>query len=366
MQLYKNIEPNSASYSQAEYHWWIHNDSIPSRWTAHEVTVNRKSFEKWKSENFETIVECLDYESPKKERVLETIIVKPKKIITGSDDKVFFRFTLISSISKNEADYTICAYWSKTHKGSNQIFEETLESLLEQIIQKKRISKVHMVILDRDGSLDLKAFDIDIPEIDLELNYGKEWVDKHEYLLKCLTKEKKKGIALLHGLPGTGKSMYIRYLISILSENINLIYLPNQLINSITDPSFIPLMSRYPNSIIIIEDAEEAIKSRKLGGSTVDKILNLSDGILSDFLGTQIICTFNNEDGFIDDALLRKGRLILKHEFKKLSIENSQTLSDKLGFKNKIDREMSLTEIYNQEEKYNEKEEKSRIGFYKP
>jgi ATP-dependent 26S proteasome regulatory subunit len=363
MQTFKNIEPSSASYSQAEYHWWICNDAVPSRWDAVGVTVNRKKFEEWKEENFETIIEVSDFEEKGKERVQETFILKPKKNILGSDDKVFFRFVINNSLSKTEIDYNVSAYWNKNHKGSSLIFEQYLESFLKLVIHKKRNARVHMVVVDRDGSLTLRAFDINTPDIDLELNYGKEWAEKHEYLIKSLTKDKKKGIALLHGLPGTGKSMYIRYLISFLSRNIDLIYLPNQLINSITDPSFIPLMAEHPNSILIIEDAEEAIKSRKLGGTTVDKILNLSDGILSDFLGTQIICTFNNEDGFIDDALLRKGRLILKHEFKKLSVENSQALSDKLGFKTKIDREMSLTEIYNQEEKFNDPESKNRIGF---
>jgi SpoVK/Ycf46/Vps4 family AAA+-type ATPase len=224
-------------------------------------------------------------------------------------------------------------------------------------------SSVYMVVQD-DSGLDLRSFDINIPELDIELNYGKEWAEKHDYLLKALSRENKKGIALLHGLPGTGKSMYIRYLISILSENRTMIYLPNQLINSLTDPSFLPLMADYPNSILIIEDAEEAIKSRKQGGATVDKILNLSDGIISDFLGTQIICTFNSDITVIDEALLRKGRLILKHEFKKLSKEDSQKLADKLGKGITVDKEMTVSEIYNVEEVYSEEVKSTqKIGF---
>jgi hypothetical protein len=124
-------------------------------------------------------------------------------------------------------------------------------------------------------------------------------------------------------------------------------------------------MADYPNSILIIEDAEEAIKSRKQGGTTVDKLLNLSDGIISDFLGTQIICTFNNDLADIDEALLRKGRLILKHEFTKLNTEQAQKLSDKLGYTSIINNPMTLTEIYNQNDKFTEdkKESKVKIGF---
>ena len=159
-------------------------------------------------------------------------------------------------------------------------------------------------------------------------------------------------------------SMYIRYLISILADDRTMIYLPNQLFSSITDPQFLPLMAEYPNSVLIIEDAEEAIKSRKQGGHTVDKILNLSDGIISDFLGTQIICTFNNDISAIDEALLRKGRLILKHEFGRLDINQAQKLSDKLGKGTTITKPMTLSEVYNQDELYSEDmKERSSIGF---
>lgn len=240
-------------------------------------------------------------------------------------------------------------------------FDEIFEGIK---IAEERKSKVYMVIQGSHG-LDLQSFDIDIPVLDMELNYGKDWAAKHELLLESLTIKKKKGIALLHGLPGTGKSMYIRNLISVLSENRTVVYLPNQLINNITDPGFIPLMAEYSGSILVIEDADEAIKSRKSGGGIVDKLLNLSDGILSDFLGMQIICTFNNDLSSIDDALLRKGRLILKHEFGKLDVKAAQELSNRLGFKTEINTEMTLAEIYNQDDVLNADEPKStqKIGF---
>jgi len=251
------------------------------------------------------------------------------------------------------------------------VFDEKLTDYVESIVielNKLIISddektQVWMVTRENSG-LNLRSFDLNIPEIDIELNYGIEWKIKHDYLLKVLGRKSKKGIALLHGIPGTGKSQYIRYLISLLSKTRTLIYLPNQLISSITDPSFLPLMANYPDSILIIEDAESAIKSRKWGGTTVDNLLNLSDGILSDFLGTQIICTFNQDISQIDEALLRKGRLILKHEFGKLSQQQAQRLSDKLGFTKKIDEDMTLTEVYNQEDEFTEDVKKSQpIGF---
>jgi SpoVK/Ycf46/Vps4 family AAA+-type ATPase len=279
--------------------------------------------------------------------------------IEGEETKLLISWNP-TVITKGELTINIHLYW-------DQSLTERVEAIVKEInkmmVYNVEKSSVYMVIQD-DSGLDLRSFDINIPDLDIELNYGNEWAEKHDYLLKALSRENKKGIALLHGLPGTGKSMYIRYLISLLSENRTMIYLPNQLINSLTDPSFLPLMADYPNSILIIEDAEEAIKSRKQGGATVDKILNLSDGIISDFLGTQIICTFNSDIAVIDEALLRKGRLILKHEFKKLDIPSAQKLADKLGKGITVDKAMTVSEVYNVEEQYSEDtKETQKIGF---
>ncbi|MBK6834485.1 MAG: hypothetical protein IPG89_09500 [Bacteroidetes bacterium] len=48
---------------------------------------------------------------------------------------------------------------------------------------------------------------------------------------------------------------------------------------------------------------------------------------------------------------MRKGRLIAKYEFKELEIEKAQQLSNKLGFDTNINSSMTLTSIYNQDEK---------------
>jgi len=48
---------------------------------------------------------------------------------------------------------------------------------------------------------------------------------------------------------------------------------------------------------------------------------------------------------------MRKGRLIAKYEFKELEIDKAQKLSQKLGFKTILHSPMTLTSIYNQDEK---------------
>jgi hypothetical protein len=53
----------------------------------------------------------------------------------------------------------------------------------------------------------------------------------------------------------------------------------------------------------------------------------------------------------VDNALMRKGRLIAKYEFGKLGISKAQRLSDHLGFDATIMQPMTIAEIANQNEK---------------
>ena len=110
---------------------------------------------------------------------------------------------------------------------------------------------------------------------------------------------------------------------------------------------------KYPNSILIIEDAENIIQDRKRITATTDQavsnLLNLSDGLLGDAIHQQIICTFNCDIQGIDPALIRDGRLVLEHKFEKLSPENARRLCVQLnvpGNGEDIHEPISLAEIY--------------------
>ena len=117
---------------------------------------------------------------------------------------------------------------------------------------------------------------------------------------------------------------------------------------NLMNPEFMDLLIDNPNAVLIIEDAENILMDRKYSSySSVSNLLNISDGLLSDCLNVQIICTFNSDINMVDDALLRKGRLIARYEFTKLDAVKAQRLSDQLGFTNEISRPMTIAEITN-------------------
>jgi ATP-dependent 26S proteasome regulatory subunit len=170
-------------------------------------------------------------------------------------------------------------------------------------------------------------------------------------------------LVVLHGKPGTGKTSYIRYLIASVKKNV--IFLPPNMASAVTNPELISILVDHPNSILVIEDAENIVIDRERNGnSPVSALLNISDGLLADSLSVQIICSFNTDISKIDGALMRKGRLIAKYEFAELQTEKAQKLSNKLGFKSTISEPMTLTAIYNQEEKdFSEPKNRKPIGF---
>lgn len=92
-------------------------------------------------------------------------------------------------------------------------------------------------------------------------------------------------------------------------------------------------------------------------------LLNLCDGLLSDALQLNVICSFNAGIRKIDDAILRKGRLLARYEFRELDAEKAQMLAQKLGKQILPQRPMTLAEIYNYSDPSFDNVQSKPIGF---
>jgi hypothetical protein len=242
-------------------------------------------------------------------------------------------------------------------------FEKVLGLLERQETEKK--NNINLIVGAPGEGYTLREFTTKLPskEIDLELNYGKEFVKKHETIIERLNQQNGSGLVVLNGKPGTGKTTYIKFLTTQIEKRI--IFVPPSMAESLTGPNLLPFLMENKNSILIIEDAEKVIGCRESSetNNSVSNILNMTDGILGDCLSLQVIATLNTPREKIDKALLRKGRLIAEHEFKELPEENVKRLFEKLKVKKDVTKPLTLTEIYNHDEDDQVIESKKYIGF---
>ena len=247
----------------------------------------------------------------------------------------------------------------------SKLYTQLVEKIIGLGKRRKHESNNIALVIQTPRGYDTTTFELPDQKLDIELGYGKGFKPIHEKIINTLNQKDGKGLVLLHGTPGTGKTHYLKFLASKI-KNKRVLFIPPFLADFITSPEMTPFLIQNAGSVLFIEDAEKVITDRNTGGGNgVSNILNITDGILSDILNIQIVATFNMDKKKIDEALLRKGRLIAEHKFDALPVEDSQALIDHLGFDYKTDKPMTLTEIYNLSEVEYKSEDKGRekIGF---
>jgi hypothetical protein len=241
----------------------------------------------------------------------------------------------------------------------DQYFEEEFEEFITRCSVKKRpeMPVIYMVhVANGNFSLQSHPVDDNFQIKDLDVNYGHGFQKFHDELMKRFTSQTK-GLVLFHGLPGTGKTYYIRHLLRSMATNKKIvIYMPPNMVDHLVEPAFMTFISQQVKHyseqgyfcVLLIEDAEPLLAKRQEGVRIqgVTNLLNMTDGLLNDMLNLQIICTFNVDLKKLDSALLRPGRLIARKEFKALNELDANLLAQRLGIKHHFKKSATLGEIY--------------------
>ena len=280
-------------------------------------------------------------------------------------------FILIDKNLSNEYDNQIFedglykvsyVYYENTNPKAKQNLDALFNEYIEKYISKD--SKVSILLKTQVG-LEIKTHTIKPYRIDFETMYNDDFLEVHNRVKNSLANDTK-GVVLFHGIAGSGKTNYIKWLTSQI-PNKKFIFVPTSMIGSLTDPAFIGLLIGNKNSVLVLEDCENYIAERTVFNSNTDvvsSILNIADGMLSDVLECQLICTFNSDISKIDSALLRKGRLIAEYKFKELSVEKSNKYLQATDKQIRVNKPYSLAELTNIEIKeLKENLNEPKIGF---
>lgn len=208
----------------------------------------------------------------------------------------------------------------------------------------QKTANIHLIV-PNIGGLTTTSQQLNLKEGVVD-NYMSETVAFYETCKKSL-EENAKGMILMYGPPGTGKTTLIRQL--AFDSDRSFLFIPASMIDSLASPKLIPLLLQNQNCVLVIEDAETALRERDKAFSqaSASTLLQLSDGILSDVLGVTVIATFNTSLDNIDPAFLRAGRCLAKHEFPLLSGEKLQSIAAKKQLQIATDKAMSIAQIMN-------------------
>lgn len=275
-----------------------------------------------------------------------------------------------------------------------KIFEEWYQFISPRITTEKKKTRYVSIMLHGINGFSEASVPLGSKmNIDITKNYMPSLPDTK---IQEKIRSDRGGFLIFNGTPGTGKSSYLKYLMETM-EDVNFIILdPNALqmgaeefknyliqetlnrrsagedkvsLEGVNEegPLPVPVEPVRQNTVFILEDAEKLLLKRSEITNPVNlsNILNITDGIIGDLVKVKFVCTFNCDLSELDPALLRKGRLLHKYEFPKLSGETLTSLLDELGVpSDKRKQQMSLAEIYGWDTDTGLSDtDKGRIGF---
>lgn len=320
-----------------------------------------------KKESLKDFVQCTDYSTAHYNG--QTGVFYAGELCYFHPDYEFF--LVLNEDLSNDYDKTIIesGFYGVSLLGYNSQQANNLTKIrqfFDKYLSKYVSTDAKISLLLKEGQdLVFKTHVIKPLSLDIDTMYNDDFAPVHQKIKQDLT-QGNKGVVLLHGVAGSGKTNYIKWLTAQIPDK-NFIFVPNNLIGALADPQFMSMLIDNKNSVLVLEDCENYIAERVGGGNTSDvvsTILNIADGILSDVLECQFICTFNADLMDIDHALLRHGRLIAEYQFGALSVDKANAYLASIGKQMTVDTPKTLAQITNMDDAHLvAKQNKGGFGF---
>ena len=145
--------------------------------------------------------------------------------------------------------------------------------------------------------------------------------------------DRRYGLSLLSGAPGTGKTTLIRSMAHWLNATHQFYVMSAARFVKLDAGDIVSFWAEESRTsrlrkVLVLEDAESVLMRRDQDNrERVALLLNLTDGMTGDALGLHVVCTMNGELSELDPALLRPGRLIAHREFCPLNPAEARRLA---------------------------------------
>jgi AAA+ ATPase superfamily predicted ATPase len=281
------------------------------------------------------------------------------KIISNLGDDVYLSYIVIDRNQDNSIVSDIVFFY-KSQESSKKV-QSIIEELNDCLVDfcEEETNNLNTIALSTQSGLEIEPIELDDDFENFDHYYSSNTGKSVEKLIKKI-KKSNKGLSVLYGERGTGKTSVINYIASKLDRIV--IFIPNNLIeHTINNPDFRKFIKKFQKPVIVLDDCELTLSDYyNRTNITTNNILQMVDGFLSDTMEVNIICIFNTDDeDDIDEALLDCNSLIDVIEFEYLSGEESEELSKVVGSGKKYKNKTRLIDIIKKKSGGDQK----KIGF---
>ena len=293
--------------------------------------------------------------------------VKNKKMTFKLDENVLLSYTHFDSETEEDDDNNLITeitvfYCNKSKEFVDDFilkFEYLLNSY-EEYAEDAQGSNTFSLTLGASG-LELNSVKfLEIDQENIDLYYNDKTFKQVNKLPKSL-KKVKKGLSIIHGQRGTGKTSLVNYLSTKIEKSF--IFVPCSLFETIVlSPEFKTFLNKNKDSVIILDDADIYF-SELYSKSNIftNNILQLVDGLDSDDYRVQIIAILNlKEVDQIDHILLECNNLIDVICVDSLESSKTKELCKHLKIKNKFTSPTNVRNIIHKRQDYIDTKD---IGF---
>jgi hypothetical protein len=285
-----------------------------------------------------------------------------KKIFVKLNENVFLSYMHFDTESEESFINEISILYRKEGKEFvNELIDKLYDTIqTDELEDNYEKSNTYSISIGPNGLEEnsIKFLDADLENIDLYFN---DDTIKQVNKLSKYIKNSKKGLSIIHGERGTGKSTLIKYLSTKIDKKF--IFIPSSMFETtIVNPDFRSFINKNPDSVIILDDSDiyfSEIYSKS--NIFTNNILQLVDGLDSDSLKLHIIAVLNLSDvGDIDHILLDCNNLTDIIHVQELEVEKIKDLNKHLKKKTKVKKPTKLIDILKNR---NFSGTKNEIGF---
>lgn len=221
------------------------------------------------------------------------------------------------------------SYWRWTAtRIEDEILTRVLGDLMDEVPDRPRRKRSPCIyaLVATMGQLQIESLGRVVGLPFEPMNYRPDVAEQFERVAAELEADEPSGrLVLLDGATGLGKTYFIRSLV-YRCEDCKFVVITPDALQRLSDPQFLPVLLEEgggrgnKNLVLVVEDGDFMVRERgadALGAqlNAVSALLNMSDGLLGHALDLRIIATTNTPTDKLDDAIVRRGRMLAHLKF---------------------------------------------------